>query len=306
MNMHSSTATSVRNSGVLGALPVWWGAARPKTLWAAVAPVSMAGAIAYYEGSRNFFVFGIILLTAILIQVATNFANDLIDARKGTDAVRIGPARAVQSGLLSDGEITRGLILVLGAALLLGACLVYIGGLPILAMGLTALVCTIWYSAGPAALSYTGLADIFVLAFFGPIATAGTVYLLTASWSVDAAVVGFAPGFISIAVLTANNLRDFWTDRQVNKKTLVVRFGLLFGRIEYTACILAACLIPLLCVDSYGLAPWFGAITLFAAVPHFIGIWQARDARAFLPLLPQTAKLLILNAGLFCIGLFLS
>ena len=303
--MYSPSASTIRNPGVLRALPVWWMAARPKTLWAAIAPVLMGGAVGYYAGSRDFFVFALILLTAILIQIATNLANDLIDARKGTDVHRVGPTRAVQSGLVSQESMKRGLLITLTAALLLGVCLVYKGGLPILLIGVAALICTLWYSAGPAALSYTGLADLFVLAFFGPIAVSGTTYLLTDSWSVDAAIVGLGPGLISVAVLIANNLRDYWTDKEVNKKTLVVRFGLLFGRLEYTACILAGCLLPVIFVHSFALAPWFGAVTLFAAVPHLIRVWQASSAHEFIPLLPQTAKLLILNSGLFCIGLFL-
>ena len=303
--MYVPTATKNGQSRLFRSLPVWWLAFRPATLWAAVAPVCMGGALGYFYGSRDYGLFALILITTILIQIATNLANDLIDAGKGTDTDRrVGPVRVVQSGLLTDEAVKKALVYTLTAAVLLGLILVLEGGVPILCIGVAALICTLWYSAGPAALSYSGLADFFVLFFFGPIAVSGTVYLLTGAWQADALLAGMALGLIAVALLVSNNLRDFWTDKNADKNTLVVRFGLTFGRIEYTVCLVMACLIPLLASERVGIAPYFGACAFFAVIPLVYKVWTAAVAEDFLKLLAPTAKLLLLYAGLFSIGLF--
>lgn len=303
--MYVPTATENGQTRLFRALPVWWLAFRPATLWAAVAPVCMGGALGFFYGSRDFGLFALILITTLLIQIATNLANDLIDAGKGTDTDRrVGPVRVVQSGLLTDAAVKKALVYTLTVATLLGLVLVLEGGLPILCIGVAALICTLWYSAGPAALSYSGLADIFVLFFFGPIAVSGTVYLLTGTWESDAMLAGMAPGLIAVALLVSNNLRDFWTDKTVDKNTLVVRFGLFFGRVEYTLCLVLACFLPLLSSERPGVAPYFGACALFAVIPLLYKVWTAAVAEDFLKLLAPTAKLLLLYAGLFSIGLF--
>jgi 1,4-dihydroxy-2-naphthoate octaprenyltransferase len=246
------------------------------------------------------------MVTALLNQIATNLANDHVYARKGTDTEkRVGPTRAVQAWLMTEPQVVRALATILVAALLLGCYLAFVGGWPIILIGAAALLCTLWYSAGPAALSYTGLADIFVLMFFGPIAVAGTVYLLVGVWSEDAMVIGLAPGLISTAVLAANNLRDYWTDAAVNKRTLVVRFGLLFGRIEYTCCLIFACVLPpFLSVTATLPLAIAGLGTLLFALPLLGRVWKATAAEDFVLLLPGAAKLLVVYTVSFGIGLF--
>ena len=286
-------------------LRFWFMAIRPKTLVAAVAPVLMATILAFRVGSVEYPIAFLVLLTALLIQIATNVANDLIDFKRGTDIERVGPTRAAQSGLLSEIQLKKGLYFILAAVIFLGFILVLKGGWPILVIGLAAIVCTIWYSAGPLALSYTGLADFFVLIFFGPIATSGTFYLLTGQWWIEAFGLGFAPGLIAVAILTANNLRDYWTDKKVNKKTLVVRFGLLFGKSEYTACLLLAIFFPVFNLILLKKAAILAVFITFLIIRPLKKVWKAQSAQDFMSVLPDTAQILVGYAFLFSVGIFL-
>ncbi|GMU92226.1 MAG: 1,4-dihydroxy-2-naphthoate octaprenyltransferase [Candidatus Hydrogenedentota bacterium] len=229
---------------------VWISAARPKTLPAAVAPVLIGTAIAYADsGSIHAISLLCALLGAILIQIGTNFANDYYDFVKGTDtAERIGPVRATQAGLVSPSAMRRAFLLLFALAMLPGAYIVYRGGWPFVVIGLVSIACGILYTGGPFPLGYLGLGDIFVLVFFGPVAVGGTYYLHTLRITpehigltpFDVLIAGLAPGLISVALLTVNNLRDIEQDRAGRKRTLAVRFGRTFARVEYASCVFLA------------------------------------------------------------------
>jgi 1,4-dihydroxy-2-naphthoate octaprenyltransferase len=133
-----------------------------------------------------------------------------------------------------------------------------------------------------------GLGDFFVLFFYGPVATLITYYLQTHEISLHAGLLGFCPGLVSTAILTANNLRDVNEDRKSNKKTLCVRFGETFGRIEYTFCLVAACILP--CFYGY----YFMLILLIPAFVPMKAIWTVQDKKSLNVPFAQTGKLLIL------------
>lgn len=285
-------------------LYIWFLAARPKTLSASVVPVVLGGAHAVADGSFNLSVFLLILITAVLIQVGTNFANDVLDFEKGADsAERLGPLRVTQAGLISPAAMKRATALVLLSALVLGVVLVFIGGLPILLIGLASLFFAVGYTSGPFPLAYLGLGEIFVIAFFGPVAVGGTFYLLTDSLNALTITSGIGVGCLSAAILVVNNLRDYAQDKIANKKTLVVRFGTNFARYEYTIFLLIAAAVPV--------AEWLlglsGGKTLLSLVSFVFAlrplmIVRAADGAELNPALPQTSKLLLAYGLLYTVG----
>ena len=165
------------------------------------------------------------LLGAILIQIATNFANDYFDFVNGADTEeRVGPTRATQAGLITPNAMKWAFILTFALTIPVIAFLTIKGGMVIVWIGIASIISGILYTGGPKPLGYMGLGDIFVLIFFGPIAVGGTEYVQSLEWSVDATIIGLASGFISTAILVVNNLRDKDTDSKVGKNTLAVRF----------------------------------------------------------------------------------
>ncbi len=206
----------------------WLIASRPKTLIVSIAPVLLGLALSFNNQVFSSIVVGILtLIAAILIQLGTNFINDLHDFLSGADDKnRLGPTRAVQAGLLSERQIKLGAFLCFGIALLIGIYLVLIGGVPILLIGSFALISGYCYTAGPYPLGYNGLGDIFVFIFFGLIAVPGTYYLQSGIlFDIDSIIIGSSIGFIAVAILCVNNIRDINSDYKAGKKTLAVRFG---------------------------------------------------------------------------------
>lgn len=285
-------------------LSVWILAARPKTLFAAVAPVLMGTVMAVAAGRGHALSAGMALLGALLLQVATNFCNDYADFKKGADtSERVGPTRATQAGLVAPATMLRATLLTFAAAGLVCLYFVYRGGWPFAVIGALALLSGWAYTAGPYPLGYHGWGDLFVLVFFGPVAVAGAYYLQALAWSWNPVIAGIGAGLLAVAILVANNLRDAETDARAGKRTLVVRGGVTFGRIEYTACLLAAALLPLLLAaarpDHRPAA--LAALVLIPALPALRAVWRDRGS-ALLPVLAQTARLLMIYAALFSIG----
>ncbi len=155
-------------------LKLWLLAARPKTLPAAIAPVLIGTAMAYGDGAAVVLPALAALFGAIMIQIGTNLANDYYDFIKGADtAERIGPMRLTQAGLISPGAMKRAAFVVFGLAVLAGCYLVWRGGWPIVAIGLSSVLFGVLYTGGPFPLGYHGLGELFVLIFFGPVAVGG-------------------------------------------------------------------------------------------------------------------------------------
>lgn len=218
----------------------WILAARPRTLGAALIPVVAGGALAISISAFDPLVSALVLASAVLIQIATNFFNDAIDHVKGADtAGRLGPTRVTSAGLLPARRVITGAFLTLALAALFALPLVLRGGGIILLLGLLSLLFAYAYTGGPFPLAYLGLGEIFVILFFGLIAVAGTFYLNTLAFSVAAILAGLQIGLHSSVLLAVNNLRDLETDRAANKKTLAARFGLNFARRENAALVIA-------------------------------------------------------------------
>jgi 1,4-dihydroxy-2-naphthoate polyprenyltransferase len=212
----------------------WLLAFRPKTLTAAVVPVLVGTAVVYSSGSQIlWWVSALALLASVFIQIATNLLNDAIDFKKGADThERIGPKRVTQSGLISPRTVMLGGFAFLMLALACGIPLVMQGGWPIFVIGVVSVFLAYGYTGGPFPLAYLGLGDIFVFIFFGLIAVSGLFYLHTGFVSAEAVIAGTQVGLLATVLIAINNLRDIAQDRVANKRTLAVRFGESFVRIE--------------------------------------------------------------------------
>jgi len=287
-------------------IKIWLLASRPKTLPAAIAPVVIGVAIAFADGKVDALSTLCALLGAILIQIGTNFANDYFDFVKGTDtADRKGPTRATQAGLVTPKTMRNAFILTFALVLIPGACIIYRGGWPFLAIGLISIACGILYTGGPYPLGYLGLGDVFVFIFFGPIAVAGTHYLNTLEWSMFAAISGLGPGLISVALLTVNNLRDMDEDRIAGKMTLPARFGRRFARLEYMACIIAAAVImPMYLYAATGqrLFALVPLVVVPLATPIIHTVFTKTDGPALNGALGATGRVLVVFAVVFAVA----
>jgi 1,4-dihydroxy-2-naphthoate octaprenyltransferase len=223
-------------------------ATRPKTLPAAIVPVWLGSVLAWKSiGMWSAWLATCTLGSAMAIQIASNFFNDAIDARKGADtAARIGPQRVTASGLLSPA-----FVMAMGVAAMLVAAvfawpLIAARGWPILAIGLPSLYFSFGYTGGPFPLAYRGLGEGFVLLFFGWIAVLGTVFVQTGAWMPHALLLGTQVGALSTALIAINNLRDAAEDATTGKRTLAVRFGVPWAKKETTFLLLLPFVLGLL------------------------------------------------------------
>ena len=208
-------------------LKVCFLAARPKTLPAAIVPV-WAGCVLGWKLSGKFDVLLALctLVGAVAIQIATNFFNDAIDARKGADTERrLGPTRVTASGMMRPQTVMGLATGFLGIATLCGVVLFQARGWPIAAIGIPSLFLAYGYTGGPFPLAYRGMGELFVIAFFGLVAVTGTVFIQTGGWPREALLLGVQIGLLSAVLISINNLRDREEDATTGKRTLAVRFG---------------------------------------------------------------------------------
>jgi 1,4-dihydroxy-2-naphthoate octaprenyltransferase len=286
-------------------IKTWFLAFRPKTLPAAIAPVMIATAMAFGDGVEHFPTAFVCLLAALAIQIGTNIANDYYDFKKGTDSIdRIGPTRMTQSGLIKPSTMKFAFIVSFLIATLLGAWLINRGGWPIAVIGVLAIISGILYTAGPYPLGYIGLGEIFVFIFFGPVAVAGTYYVQSYEINMAVILAGLAPGLISVAILTVNNLRDIDSDRKAGKHTLAVRFGRWFALYEFLFSIIAAALIPVLIyclIDDHKLILTGTSLALIS-IPTIKTVLTTSDGPALNSALAMTGRLLMIYSILFSIG----
>ncbi len=286
-------------------LRTWILAVRPKTLWAGVAPVLMGTAMAYADGRVHWLSAAVTLFAAVMIQIGTNFANDYYDYLHGADTgERLGPVRVTQAGLVSPQTMKIAFISVFALAFAAGMYLVWRGGFPILLIGVMSILLGILYTGGPYPLGYNGLGDIFVLIFFGPIAVGGTYYLQTLQITTPVLLAGLAPGLLSTALLTVNNLRDVETDRKAGKRTLAVRFGITFARMEYLLSLLIACLLPV-GLAFYKKDNYYSIATLLVlmlAYPSIKLVFRESGSPVLNKALGDTGRLLLIYSILFSLG----
>jgi 1,4-dihydroxy-2-naphthoate octaprenyltransferase len=235
----------------------WVLASRPKTLLAAVVPVMVGSALAISQNQFTFIYSFVALLCSILIQIGTNFTNDLYDHLKGADNKdRKGPERVLNSGLITPTEMKIAIVVVFGLAFLLGLYLVYSVGIVILIIGVLSIAAGLAYTAGPYPLAYNGLGDVFVFAFFGIIGTMGTYYLHMQEFTLLSFLISLPVGALITNILVINNYRDIDEDREAHKNTLVVKLGKRFARFQIISSIIISYIILIVLYTQYNFNFW--------------------------------------------------
>ena len=290
-----------------GSVRAWVLAARPATLTAAFAPVAVGTACAWRVGAFRWDAALAALLGAFLIQIATNFANDMFDFQKGADTEeRLGPTRAAQAGLLTVRQLRGGIIVTFVLALGAGVYLTCVAGPAVVVIGLASMTAGLAYTGGPFPLAYNGLGDVFVMAFFGFVAVCGTAFVQALFVPPIAWAASIPIGALATAILVVNNVRDFEGDARAGKTTLVVRFGRKGGVREYAVLLAAAYATPIVMVVLEPVRFW-------TLLPLLTGPWAVRLFRSVAndrglvlnETLAGTAKLLSVFGVLFAIGIAL-
>lgn len=210
----------------------WLEAFRLRTLPLAISSILVGSSIAYHNGRHSITITVLAMLTAVLLQILSNLANDLGDFQHGTDNdERLGPTRSVQSGAISPDAMKRGIVVCGALALCFGLLLIYFSfglswnSIIFLAIGIVAIYAAIKYTYGINPYGYAGLGDVFVFLFFGLVGVAGTYYLHAGALDDQAVLFGIVFGLLSTAVLNLNNMRDIKNDAFQGKNTMAVRLG---------------------------------------------------------------------------------
>ncbi len=203
----------------------WIVGARVRTLPAAVVPVAVGAAVAVGEADVSWWRVIPAAVVSLMLQVGVNYANDYSDGIRGTDDVRVGPARLVGGGLASARSVKIAALSSFLVAAIAGLVLALSTSPWLLVVGAASILAGWYYTGGEHPYGYLGFGELFVFVFFGLVATVGTTYVLAESIPVLAWQMGAAVGALACALLVTNNLRDIPTDRRVGKKTLAVRLG---------------------------------------------------------------------------------
>ncbi len=285
----------------------WIDAARPKTLGAAIAPVLVGTALGVKLGGSFHLGLALCVLgSCVALQVATNWFNDAIDFTKGSDtAARIGPRRITASGVVTAKAVMAAAAGALVVATLLALPVISARGWPIIAIGIPSLYFCYGYTGGPAPLAYRGLGELFVMLFFGLIAVTGSAFVQSGVWHGEALVAGFQIGALSTVLIAINNLRDIAEDRSTGKRTLAVRFGETFARVEISTLVGLA-----YALGIYWWAkgmPWAATLPLVilftCALPMVIGLWKTAPSAAYNRYLAAAGAQLVGFAIILALGL---
>ncbi len=288
-----------------GSFGAWMLACRPATLTAGIVPVLAGTAVAIALDGLRIGPALAALAGAVMIQIGTNFANDVFDFEQGADTEeRMGPVRTAQAGLLTPRQLRGGMVAAFGLAMAAGIYLVYVGGWPIIAIGIASILSGIAYTGGPYPLGYHGLGDVFVMVFFGFVAVCGTVYVQLGDVPALAWWASVPIGALATAVLVVNNVRDRETDAVVGKRTLAVRFGRAGALAEYGLLLAAAYAVPIGLAATGAVSAWvlLPLATLPIAVMLARGVFSSAGP-ALNQFLAGTAKLLLAFGVLFAVGL---
>ncbi len=300
----SSSPAAARPS----AASIWWHAARPNTLPAALAGVIVGLGAGLGVGAplRVDTAVGCVLV-ALLLQVLANFANDLSDFRKGADtAERQGPLRVAAAGLVTERQMEAGIALTIAASGVVGLWLAYVGGPVLIALGVLAVVAALAYTGGPWPYGYRGLGEVFVFLFFGVVAVVGTAYLQAGRLEPVFFAASVPVGALTTAILVVNNLRDIPTDREAGKRTIAVMVGERGAQWEWLAFVAAAFVTPVALVAA---GRSWAVLAALATLPMAVVLWSRvrgfTERRQLNLVLKGTARLSLAFAVVFAIGLAL-
>lgn len=312
---------------------IWWVGARPRTLSAAIAPVMLGTAAAWASSWEWWSFWGVLqlrppfmvdsylwkeivspshvmvafgaLIVSLALQIGTNYANDYSDGVRGTDDNRVGPLRLTASGLVSPGAVKRAAVISFGVAALVGAVLSVLIDWRLLLVGVAALAAGWLYTGGPKPLGYSGLGELLVLIFFGFVATAGSFYLQRLTVNGDALLASCAVGFLAVAIMLANNIRDVAGDAVAGKRTLVVRIGERNARVLFAVCYVVAFGAAMLLVWPSVLGVIGLAILLALATPTVQAVISGATGPALIPVLVRTGAMQLAVAAVASVALLI-
>ncbi|WP_434526210.1 1,4-dihydroxy-2-naphthoate polyprenyltransferase [Photorhabdus asymbiotica] len=305
--MNSSTSISQTQA--------WLESLRPKTLPLALAAIITGSALAAWSGHFKLPVALLALLTAAILQILSNLANDYGDVVKGSDSEkRIGPLRGMQKGMITASQMKKALKIMVLLACLSGAILIAIACeeprdiLGFLVLGLLAIIAAITYTVGTKPYGYMGLGDISVLIFFGWLSVAGTYYLQAGFFDSIVVLPATACGFLSTAVLNINNLRDIEDDKRHGKNTLAVRLGPKKARYYHVSLIIGAisCLVLFTIRNLPGWSGWLFLLALPLLFKHMWYVLNEPTPEGMRPMLEHMVKIALLTNILFSVGLILN
>ncbi len=299
-------------------LRAWWTAARIHTLPAGASPVIVGTGVAWSDGVFAAGPAVAALVGALLIQIGTNFANDYSDATRGVDDPD-GPGftRVTAAGLIPPRQVLMGAIVTYALAILVGSYLVYVGGVPVVVVGLSSILFGFAYTGGPWPYGYRGLGDLFVFVYFGLVAVTGTYYVQAVAVRAEplavapppetiapaAVVAGLAMAGLTTAILVINNVRDLEEDAAAGKRTLAVLVGRRYSRVEFLALLALAYLVPVWFTLAVG-AQW--TLLVFATLPVagrvVRPVLRTTEAEPLNRALERMGQLTLLYAVLFTLG----
>jgi 1,4-dihydroxy-2-naphthoate polyprenyltransferase len=295
----------------------WIKAARPRTLPLALSGIIMGCGLAWYVGFVHVLVSVLAIITATLIQIFSNFANDYGDSQRGTDnQFRIGPTRTLQSGEISKKEMIKGMFIVGGLSFIFGIGLVYLGTwhhskiifLSFIGFGILSLLAAYFYTAGKKSYGYIGLGDLFVFLFFGLLPVAGVFYL-NANYLPDSIFLpAITIGLFSTGVLNLNNMRDIENDRNSGKITLAVRMGQQNSRLYHVFLILMGWITALVFIANQqnSLWQWLFLLTFPIFFIDLKNIVRIKNDKELDPYLKRLSLSTLAFTLLFCAGLIIS
>jgi 1,4-dihydroxy-2-naphthoate octaprenyltransferase len=288
---------------------LWFVAARPRTLPAAVAPVLVGTALAISVEDFGALAFVCALIGSVFIQIGTNLANDYSDARRGADTEdRLGPVRVTAGGLMPPRRVLIGTYVAFGVAVAAGLVLTAIAGPEIIAVGAASILAGVLYTGGPRPYGYAGLGELFVFLFFGVVAVVGSFYVQTQDLPWEAFALSIPVGLLASAILVVNNVRDIDTDRRAGKRTLAVKLGRTGARRLFAA-MLAGSYATCVAIPAAGGLTWWlllPLLTLPLAVMLRATVATRTDGPALNGALAGTGQLLALYSILLAAGVLAS
>ena len=292
-------------------------AARLRTLPLSVSGIIIGSFIAASQGYFNWIICLLALLTTIGFQVISNFANDYGDGVKGTDNEdRVGPKRAIQSGVISPKQMLKTIIISVVITLIFAISLIYISFgkddffnlIIFFLLGVASIAAAIKYTVGNKAYGYSGFGDLFVFLFFGLLSVCGSYYLYAKQLDFTIFLPAFSVGFLSIGVLNLNNMRDMESDVKSGKRTLVVKIGKEFAKYYHYYLLISSLLFALLYMMIHYKSP-YQFLFIIAYIPiskHFMVVYKNRIPKLLDPELKKLAISTFLFSILFGLGLMLS
>lgn len=294
-------------------LDTWVSAARLRTLPLSISGILVGSSIAVAQGEFHAVIFTLALATTLGLQILSNFANDYGDFVKGTDnEERVGPQRALQSGMITKREMFGGMVATGVITFLFAVTLIFVafGGkntvyaLVFFLLGLGAIAAAVKYTVGESAYGYRGLGDVFVFLFFGLVGVYGSYFLYSLEWDWRVLLPAFTIGLLSAGVLNLNNMRDRTADKRAGKNTLVVKIGAARAKKYHYILILLAfsCMILFTALTFSGIEELLYLLAFIPLLMHLKRVMENQNPELLDPELKKLALSTFLLALLFSLG----